>query len=65
MENIEIALVDENDNITGYAGKVEVHEKGLLHRAFSVAFINKKGEWLIQRRATGEYPRVKIKIDLA
>ncbi|MFN2379992.1 MAG: isopentenyl-diphosphate Delta-isomerase [Bacteroidales bacterium] len=53
-ENL-IAVVDAGDNITGYHDKIEVHRKGLLHRAFSVVVINGKGEWLIQRRAAGKY----------
>ena len=36
MENV-IALVDLDDNITGYETKAEVHRRGLLHRAFSVS----------------------------
>lgn len=53
-ENL-IAVVDKADNITGYLDKMEVHRKGVLHRAFSVVVINSSGEWLIQRRAAGKY----------
>jgi isopentenyl-diphosphate delta-isomerase len=53
-ENL-IAVVDAADNITGYQDKMEVHLKGVLHRAFSVVVINNRGEWLIQRRAAGKY----------
>ena len=35
--------------------KMEAHEKGLLHRAFSVFLFNKKGEMLLQRRALDKY----------
>lgn len=53
MENM-IALVDMDDNITGYETKSEVHRKGLLHRAFSV-FIVRGGEMLIQMRNPDKY----------
>ncbi|MFC2113004.1 hypothetical protein ACFLTA_07035 [Bacteroidota bacterium] len=51
----EIALVDYDDNITGYVNKSEVHRKGLLHRAFSIVAINKMGDWLIHKRAINKY----------
>jgi isopentenyl-diphosphate Delta-isomerase len=35
--------------------KTEVHQKGLLHRAFSVFIFNDKGEMLLQRRAMDKY----------
>lgn len=35
--------------------KMEAHEKGLLHRAFSVFIMNGKGEMLIQQRSEGKY----------
>lgn len=49
-----IALVDLDDNITGYGTKEEVHRRGLLHRAFSV-FIVRGGEMLIQMRNPDKY----------
>ena len=51
----EVILVDENDNTIGAMGKMEVHEKGILHRAFSVFVLNNKNELLIQRRAENKY----------
>lgn len=51
----QVILVDEADAIKGAAGKMEVHEKGLLHRAFSVFIFNRKGEMLLQQRALGKY----------
>jgi len=51
----EIVLVDENDVQTGTMEKMEAHEKGLLHRAFSVFIFNKKGEFLLQQRALNKY----------
>lgn len=53
MENL-IALVDLDDNITGFETKEEVHRRGLLHRAFSV-FIVRGGEMLIQMRNPDKY----------
>jgi isopentenyl-diphosphate delta-isomerase len=35
--------------------KMEAHEKGLLHRAFSVFIFNQKGEMLLQQRAADKY----------
>jgi isopentenyl-diphosphate delta-isomerase len=50
-----IALVDENDLVTGYEDKMEVHRKGLLHRAFSVFVLNDKNEIMLQQRAFQKY----------
>lgn len=35
--------------------KLEAHRKGLLHRAFSVFIVNRKGEMLLQQRALNKY----------
>jgi isopentenyl-diphosphate Delta-isomerase len=51
----QLILVDENDNETGSLDKLSVHQKGLLHRAFSVFIFNTKGEVLLQQRADGKY----------
>lgn len=51
----EVILVDANDNAIGIMEKMEAHEKGLLHRAFSVLIFNSKGELLIQKRASTKY----------
>lgn len=50
-----IALVNQDDAITGYADKMEVHVKGLLHRAFSIIIFNSKNQMLIHRRADEKY----------
>ena len=50
-----VVLVDEQDNKVGLMEKMEAHEKGLLHRAFSVFIFNAKGEFLLQRRAISKY----------
>lgn len=51
----KIALVDEHDNIKGYADKLEVHQKGMLHRAFSIFVFNSKNQLLLQKRAKHKY----------
>jgi len=48
-------LVDEKDKVLGMMEKIEAHEKGLLHRAFSILIFNKKGELLLQKRAQEKY----------
>ena len=55
MAEEQVVLVDENDQEIGSMGKQEAHEKGLLHRAFSVFLMNDKGEWLLQQRALSKY----------
>ena len=55
MEITEVILVDEQDQPTGTMEKLEAHQKGLLHRAFSVFIINSKGEMLLQKRASSKY----------
>jgi isopentenyl-diphosphate Delta-isomerase len=51
----EVILVDENDLALGRMEKLEAHQKGVLHRAFSVFIFNSKNELLIQRRALSKY----------
>jgi isopentenyl-diphosphate delta-isomerase len=51
----QVILVDENDNQIGEMPKMEAHEKGVLHRAFSVFIFNKKGELMLQQRAAHKY----------
>jgi isopentenyl-diphosphate delta-isomerase len=51
----EIILVNEKDEPVGVMDKMEAHQKGLLHRAFSVFIFDSKGRMLLQRRAAGKY----------
>ena len=51
----EVILVDENDREIGLMEKMEAHEKGLLHRAFSVFIFNNNNELLLQKRALTKY----------
>ena len=51
----QVILVDEKDYPVGAMEKMEVHRKGLLHRAISVFIFNTQGKWLLQRRALSKY----------
>ena len=55
MMEEQVILVDKKDNVIGKAGKLEAHQKGLLHRALSVFIFNSKGEILLQQRAPHKY----------
>ena len=50
-----VVLVDENDCAIGEAPKLEVHERGLLHRAVSLLLRDQNGRFLLQRRAEAKY----------
>jgi isopentenyl-diphosphate Delta-isomerase len=50
-----VVLVDEGDTPVGVGEKLEVHRRGLLHRAFSVFGFSVDGELLLARRADGKY----------
>ena len=50
-----ILLVDDSDKQVGLAPKMEVHRRGLKHRALSVLIRNPKGKMLLQQRAAGKY----------
>lgn len=51
----DIILVGEWDNPVGTGEKMDVHRRGLLHRAFSILIYNSQGEMLLQRRAASKY----------
>lgn len=51
----KVILVNENDEQIGLMPKLEAHEKAVLHRAFSVFVLNKKGELMLQQRAAHKY----------
>ncbi len=53
--SIYIPIVDLNDHIIGYEEKLDVHVKGLLHRAFSIVVFNKHQQILIHQRALHKY----------
>ena len=54
VEN-KVILVDKDDRQTGLMEKMEAHQKGLLHRAFSVFIFNSKDELLIHQRSMIKY----------
>ncbi len=51
----DITLVNEDDIQIGVGKKMDVHRRGLLHRAFSVFIFNDNHEVLIQKRALEKY----------
>lgn len=51
----QVVLVSERDEILGVMDKMQAHENGILHRAFSVFLFNDKGEMLLQKRAADKY----------
>lgn len=51
----KVILVNEKDDQLGLMGKMEAHQKAVLHRAFSVFVFNQKGELLLQQRAHDKY----------
>ncbi|HVZ05004.1 isopentenyl-diphosphate Delta-isomerase [Hyphomicrobium sp.] len=51
----EIVLVDLEDREIGTAEKLEAHQRGDLHRAFSVMIWDSHGRLLLQRRHIGKY----------
>jgi len=50
-----VILVNSNDQRLGAMEKMEAHEKGVLHRAFSVFIFNSGGKMLLQKRAEEKY----------
>jgi isopentenyl-diphosphate delta-isomerase len=50
-----VILVDEKDREIGVEEKMRAHEKGLLHRAFSILILNSKCQMLLQKRASSKY----------
>jgi len=55
MKKQEIILVNERDEPVGTMEKMEAHQKGLLHRAFSVFIFDTAGKMLLQQRAAEKY----------
>jgi isopentenyl-diphosphate delta-isomerase len=50
-----LILVDDSDKQVGLGRKMEVHRRGLKHRALSVLVRDVKGRMLLQQRAAGKY----------
>lgn len=55
MKEEQVVLVDKENNALGLMPKLEAHEKGILHRAFSVFVFNDKNELMLQQRASHKY----------
>ncbi|MFA6860286.1 MAG: isopentenyl-diphosphate Delta-isomerase [Clostridia bacterium] len=51
----KVVLVDSSDKSLGVVSKTQAHEKGFLHRAFSVFVIDGNSNMLIQKRAITKY----------
>lgn len=52
-----LIIVDDDNNVIGTAPFVEVHTKGIRHRAIEVFVFNSNGDMLIQRRGANiTYP---------
>ena len=51
----QVILVDTNDQAIGLMHKMEAHERGVLHRAFSVFILNDKNQLMLQQRALDKY----------
>jgi len=55
MKEELVILVNENDEQIGLMPKLEAHEKGLLHRAFSIFILNNDNKIMLQQRAKDKY----------
>ena len=55
MQEQKVILVSAQDEELGVMEKMEAHQKGLLHRAFSVFIFDKNGRMLLQQRAAEKY----------
>ena len=55
MNNTNDIVIVNYDEQIGKTSKQEAHEKGLLHRAFSIYIVNEKNEILLQKRNINKY----------
>src|SRR6187200_1451519 len=55
MKQQDVILVTALDEEIGVMEKMEAHQKGLLHRAFSVFIFDREGKMLLQQRAAQKY----------
>ncbi|MBI65465.1 MAG: isopentenyl-diphosphate delta-isomerase [Candidatus Marinimicrobia bacterium] len=51
----KVVLVNKDNKKLGVEDKLVAHQKGLLHRAFSIIIYNQKREILLQRRSLNKY----------
>ena len=50
-----VVLVNQNDEKIGLMQKMEAHQKGVLHRAFSVLIFNRNKKLMLQKRNLNKY----------
>lgn len=55
MTEEHVVLVDSDDKELGTMGKLEAHQRGLLHRAISVFIFDHDDRLLLQQRAAAKY----------
>ena len=55
LQSPYVVLVNEEDEDIGIMKKLEAHQLGLLHRAFSVFIFNSNHQLLLQKRALIKY----------
>ncbi|MGJ8666602.1 MAG: isopentenyl-diphosphate Delta-isomerase [Patiriisocius sp.] len=55
MTEEKVILVNKNDEQIGVMPKMEAHQKGVLHRAFSVFVLNDNNDLMLQQRALHKY----------
>jgi len=55
MVEKKVVLVDKSGNQIGLMPKLEAHQKGILHRAFSIFLFNSENQILLQRRSLIKY----------
>ena len=55
MKEEKVLLVDTQDRVLGTMPKLEAHQKGVLHRAFSVFILNRQNALMLQQRAWDKY----------
>lgn len=55
MMEERIIVLDEKGNPSGTMEKIEVHKRGILHKAYSVFLLDKHGRLLIQKRSSEKY----------
>lgn len=51
----KVILVNKNNRTIGIEEKIKAHQKGKLHRAFSIFIFNSKKELLLQQRSKEKY----------
>ena len=55
MVEKKVVLVDKSGNQIGLMPKLEAHQKGILHRAFSIFIFNSENQILLQKRSSNKY----------